>query len=110
MTLRELAGKLGLHILNPGSGLEREATGGCTADLPSDALGRIGEGTVWITSRMHRNAVAVASFRKAVGIVCTDGARPDRETLHLAAEEDVAVLSAEGTSFEVSGRIYEALR
>ena len=80
-------------------------TGGCTADLPSEALGRLAAGTVWITSRVHRNAIAVAA-----GIVLTNGVRPDNECLRLAETEGVALLATLLSPFEASGRIYELLR
>ena len=61
MKLHEVAERLGMEILVPGNGLQQQVTGGCTADLPSEALGRLAAGTVWITSRVHRNAIAVAA-------------------------------------------------
>ena len=40
MKLHEVAERLGMEILVPGNGLQQQVTGGCTADLPSEALGR----------------------------------------------------------------------
>ena len=69
MKLHEVAERLGMEILVPGNGLQQQVTGGCTADLPSEALGRLAAGTVWITSRVHRNAIAVAAPILAEGDV-----------------------------------------
>ena len=100
MKLHEVAERLGMEILVPGNGLQQQVTGGCTADLPSEALGRLAAGTVWITSRVHRNAIAVAALRRAAGIEC----------LRLAETEGVALLATLLSPFEASGRIYELLR
>ena len=110
MKLHEVAERLGMEILVPGNGLQQQVTGGCTADLPSEALGRLAAGTVWITSRVHRNAIAVAALRRAAGIVLTNGVRPDNECLRLAETEGVALLATLLSPFEASGRIYEQLR
>ena len=90
MKLHEVAERLGMEILVPGNGLQQQVTGGCTADLPSEALGRLAAGTVWI--------------------VLTNGVRPDNECLRLAETEGVALLATLLSPFEASGRIYELLR
>lgn len=89
MKLHEVAERLGMEILVPGNGLQQ---------------------TVWITSRVHRNAIAVAALRRAAGIVLTNGVRPDNECLRLAETEGVALLATLLSPFEASGRIYELLR
>ena len=91
MKLHEVAERLGMEILVPGNGLQQQVTGGCTADLPS-------------------NAIAVAALRRAAGIVLTNGVRPDNECLRLAETEGVALLATLLSPFEASGRIYELLR
>ena len=85
MNLHEVAARLGLEILVPGNGLQQQVTGGCTAALPREALGRHAAGPVWITSRVHRTALAVAALV-------------------------VALLATLLSSFEASCRIYELLR
>ena len=97
MKLHEVAERLGMEILVPGNGLQQQVTGGCTADLPSEALGRL-------------DAIAVAALRRAAGIVLTNGVRPDNECLRLAETEGVALLATLISPFEASGRIYELLR
>lgn len=110
MTGKELAEKLSFEVLHAGTHFEEQVQGGYTSDLLSDVMGNIGEGMVWITLQVHRNVIAVAALREVGAIVLVNGARVDEETLALAREEGVTLLSTSASSFETSGRIYELLR
>lgn len=108
MKLHELAKQLRLEVLHPGIGFDREVTGGYCADLPSDALGHAKEGMIWITTRPHKNVIAVASLKKTA-VLFIGSVRPDREILRLAREADVSLLYIGLSAFDAVGDIFREL-
>ena len=110
MTVRELAGKLGLKPFAGEVGMENEIAGGYASDLLSDVMGHSKEGQVWITLQTHRNIVGIASLKDLSAVILVKGFTPDGETVELARAEGVALLGTPMQAFEVSGKLYELLK
>jgi len=90
--------------------LQREVTGCYVSDLLSDVLANAREGNLWITRQTHPNVVAVVSVRGLSGVIVTAGRAIEPETIAKAEAENVTVLSAIGSTFEIVGKVYNLLR
>ena len=110
MTVRDLAGKLGLNVLTGNIGLDHEVKGGYTSDLLSDVMGHAQEGQVWVTLQTHRNILGIATLKDLGAIILAKGFLPDEDTIGVAVEEGVPLLSTKDQAFEISGRLYELLK
>lgn len=108
MRLIDLQSMLELEILSDSP--ECEITGGYTSDLLSDVLAHAEDGDALITIQAHNNTVAVASHVGAPAIIICN-ARPIPDAMTAAAEEyGIALVRTALNQFQVSGRLYEALR
>jgi len=107
VTLDEIAQKLSL-VNRTSIGIQgREVTGGYTGDLLSCVMAGAQENSIWITIQAHPNIVAVASLLGLSGVVVAEGIDIPQETIAKAEEHSVPLLSAQETSFTVSGRLFQ---
>ncbi|MCD8185067.1 MAG: serine kinase [Rikenellaceae bacterium] len=109
MTVKELACRLELKILTGEVGLPNEITGGYTSDLLSDVMGHAKEGQVWVTLQTHRNILGIATLKDLSAIILVKGFLPDEDTVAVAVEEGVPLLSTKDQAFEISGKLYRLL-
>ena len=87
-----------------------EISGGYTSDLLSDVMAHAEDGDALITIQAHNNTVAVASHIGAPAIIICN-ARPIPDQMIAAAREHEIVVCRTGLNqFQVSGRLYAALR
>ena len=110
MTVKEVAGKLGLTVFCGEAGLDREVTGGYTSDLLSDVMGFAKEGQLWITLQTHRNIMGIASLKELAAIILVKGFKPDEDTIASANDEEIPILGSDLQAFELSGKLYELLK
>ena len=84
--------------------------GGYTSDLLSDVMSKAKDGYVLITIQAHKNTVAGASMLGlAAVILCNDRPVP-ADMVEAARGEGIPLFSTSETQFEVSGRLWAALR
>ncbi|MDD3981511.1 MAG: hypothetical protein RBT72_05640 [Spirochaetia bacterium] len=84
--------------------------GGYTSDLLSDVMAHAKTGDVLVTIQAHKNTVAVAGLVGAPAIIlCNDRPIPD-DMIQAAKEEGIALFSTSLSQFEVSGRLWKALK
>lgn len=95
------------EIVVPGPG---EVTCGYTSDLLSDVMANASPACALITIQAHRNTVAVASLIGISAIVICNAREVPDEMSGAARDEGIAVLRCAETQFEVSGRLWTALR
>lgn len=110
MHLETIVKALDLKIRCGENKLNTEVLGAYTGDLLSDVMGSSKEGDVWITRQVHQNIVAVAALKDHAGIILVQGSEPAKDTLDKAMKQGVPVFVADGSAFEISGRIYEILK
>ncbi|HEU67877.1 MAG TPA: serine kinase [Candidatus Acetothermia bacterium] len=108
MELGKVITEIGITPL-VGADLAREVLNGYCSDLLSDVLAHAQAGDLWITHQRHLNVVAVARLRDVAGIVFPRGLRPSADVVARAEAEGVNLLLAEGTAFEVAGKLYRVL-
>lgn len=100
-TLREIQQRLELEVVSAEGRLDREVSGGYASDLLSCAMSHAREGALWVTLQSHVNVVAVAGLVGMAGVLITEGARPDAETIARAEEHGVPLLLTARSTYAV---------
>ena len=103
--LKEIIEELNLETVSSVSTAGRSAVGGYAADLLSCAMKGAKKDYVWVTLQSHLNVVAVASLLNLVGVIITEGNRPDPETIARAEKEGVVLMVTPKTTFTVVGEL-----
>ncbi len=85
-----------------------EIKGGCGADLMSDVLASIKPDAVLLTGLCNPQVVRTAIMADVRAIVVVRGKRPPQETIELATEECIPIISSPYGMFELCGRLYQA--
>ena len=106
MTLREIAELLDATVLVGENHLDIEVQTAFAADLMSDVLAFAKPGSIMITGLTNPQIVRIASIVDNSAILLVRGKIPPKDTLHLAEELDIPVLSTRYILFETSGRLY----
>ncbi len=109
MKVQDIVNKFDLKVLSAKDRLDVEISGGYTSDLLSDVMANSRPGNVWITLQTHQNIVAVAKLKSLAAIVLVNNRMPDAETLKIAEEEHVPLLSTGEPAFKFSALLYARL-
>ena len=105
MLVREISQKLDLKVVAGAAVLDRQITGGYSADMLSCVLARAKAGNVWATLQAHPNVIAVAALLELAAVVVTEGAQIPGEVIAKAEAEGIALLSTPHTSFWLAGEL-----
>jgi len=108
MLVSELIDLINGHLLNPSANLKREIKGGCGADLMSDVLASIQPEAVLLTGLCNPQVIRTSLMADVAAIVIVRGKNIPKETIDLANEEDIALISSPFGMFELAGRLYKA--
>ena len=108
MVLEELLDLIDGEILTEAIELSREIKGGCGADLMSDVLASIQPDAVLLTGLCNPQVVRTAQIADVAAIVFVRGKKPPLETIDLANQERVPLISTPYGMFELCGRLYQA--
>ena len=108
MTVEIFAEKYGYEILNM-SDPEREITGGYAGDLLSWVMGRLCEGSAWVTIMSNLNIVAVATLTDPSCIILSEGVDLDEGVISRAQQQGVNLLRTTKDSFSVCADIKASL-
>jgi predicted transcriptional regulator len=95
-------------LLNPDIDLDREIKGGCGADLMSDVLASIQPEAVLLTGLSNPQVIRTAQMADVAAIVLVRGKSPPQETLDLAIQERIPLISSPYGMFELCGRLHRA--
>ncbi len=107
MRLEEIVRSLELQVCAGAEHLDREVTGGYACDLLSYVMAKAKEGNLWLTIQGHANIVAVASLVGLSGVIVTEGAKIEPDTLQKAGQHEVVILTTPLPTYVVAGRLYE---
>jgi hypothetical protein len=110
MTLKDLAERLALNVLQPHGNFDVAVTGGYTGDLLSDVMGNAKERNIWITCQTHENIIAVARLKNLAAIILVNGRRLEDSALGRAREEGVIILSTSESAFAITGALSALFR
>lgn len=108
MNIRDLIHIIEGTLITQPSNMTREIKGGFGADLMSDVLASIQPEAVLLTGLCNPQVVRTAQMADVAAIVLVRGKQPPAETIQLANEECVPVISTPYGMFEVCGRLHEA--
>jgi predicted transcriptional regulator len=108
MNVKELITLTEGNLLSSNCTLDREIKGGCGADLMSDVLASIQPDAVLLTGLCNPQVVRTAQMADVAAIVVVRGKRPLDETIALATEERIPLISSPFGTFELCGRLYKA--
>ncbi len=104
MTVMELAEKFGYNVVSMPEP-SREVIGGYAGDLLSWVMGRLSEGSAWVTIMSNVNIVAVATLSDPACIILSEGVEPDDGVAERAIMQGVNILKTHKPSFEVCADI-----
>lgn len=108
MNVKELITLIDGHLYNPSANLLREIKGGCGADLMSDVLASIQPEAVLLTGLCNPQVVRTSVMADVAAIIIVRGKNVPKETIDLANEEEIALISSPFGMFELAGRLYKA--
>lgn len=108
MKLQEIIALIDGEVLTQTNSLAWEIKGGCGADLMSDVLASIQPDAVLLTGLCNPQVVRTAQMADVAAIVLVRGKKPPRETIELADQENIPIISTPYGMFESCGRLYRA--
>ena len=88
--------------------LQKQVTGGAAADLMSDVLAFARPDSVLLTGLIHPQVVRTAEMAGILAIAFVRDKQPPPETVALAEEIGIPLLSTRYTMYEACGRLYAA--
>ena len=95
-------------LITPNANLQLEIKGGFAGDLMSDVLASIMPEAVLITGLSNPQVVRTAIIADVRAIIFARGKSLSPETIQLAIEEKIPVISSKLGLYEISGRLMHA--
>jgi predicted transcriptional regulator len=108
MNLSEIIELVDGTVLNPEVGLSIKIRGGCGADLMSDVLASSQPKAVLLTGLTNPQVVRTAQIAEIRAIIFVRGKQPQAETLVIASQENIPLISSPFGMFELCGRLHRA--
>jgi predicted transcriptional regulator len=108
MKLSEVKELLDCELLTADSAFDPEETVCMGADMMSDVLAFARPGALLLTGLTNMQSVRTADIAEATGIVYVRGKRPDEQTVQLAEDMKIPLLSTEMNMFDACGILYSA--
>ena len=108
MNVEDLIKIINGKLLVNSADLTREIKGGCGADLMSDVLASIQPEAVLLTGLCNPQVVRTAMMADVSAIVLVRGKNPPLETIDLAEQEQIPLISTPFGMFELCGRLMNA--
>jgi len=94
--------------LNPEVNMDITIRGGCGADLMSDVLASSQPKAVLLTGLTNPQVVRTAQMAEFRAIIFVRGKQPQPETIELATQEKIPLISSPLGMFELCGRLRNA--
>jgi hypothetical protein len=88
--------------------LDMEVTCAGAADLMSDVLLIVEPGAILLTGLCNPQVVRTAEMADIAGIIFVRDKQPPPETIALAKDKGIPLVTTPYTMFEMSGRLYQA--
>jgi predicted transcriptional regulator len=107
VTLREIKEILDAEVIVGSEQLDKEIRTAFGADLMSDVLAFAKAGSLLLTGLTNPQVIRTSDVLDIAAIVMVRGKRPTPETITLAEELGIPVLSTRYILFETAGKLYE---
>jgi predicted transcriptional regulator len=108
MMLKEVIEIIHGTVLTRGDILDQEIKYGGAADLMSDALAYVPPGSILLTGLKNIQAIRTAEMVYAAAVIFVRGKVPESETIKLAEELGISLISTNFGMFESCGLLYKA--
>lgn len=108
MTLEQVLNVVEGRAVSRNVDLSTQVVMACGADLMSDVLAFTHAGTLLLTGLTNPQVVRTAEMAGICAIVFVRGKIPPPETVSLAEEMGIPLLSTRVTLYEACGRLYQA--
>jgi hypothetical protein len=108
MNLKEVIKLAGGSLLTPGVNINIQINGGIGADLMSDVLAASQSNAVLLTGLTNPQVVRTAQMAEFRAIIFVRGKVPQQETLQIALQENMPLISSPFGMFELCGRLHKA--
>jgi predicted transcriptional regulator len=106
LTLSEIKDLLDAEVIIGENQLDMEVKTAFVADLMSDVLAFATAGSLLITGLTNPQVVRTADVLDIAAVIMGRGKKPSPETLQLAEELNIPILSTKFILFEIAGRLY----
>ncbi|UCE25721.1 MAG: serine kinase [Candidatus Zixiibacteriota bacterium] len=104
MTTKDVIEKIGLRSLSKFE--HRDVDGVFVSDMLSDVMAGAKSGNLWVTVQTHKSIVPAANLVDVSAVIITSGKNVPQETIDLANQHNIAILSTDLPSFELVGKLY----
>jgi hypothetical protein len=108
MDLKEIVNLVEGTPLNPEVDMDIKIRGGCGADLMSDVLASSQPKAVLLTGLTNPQVVRTAQIAEFRAIIFVRGKQPQPETLTIATQEKIPLITSPFGMFELCGRLHRA--
>lgn len=106
MKLRDIKDLLGCEVLNGEDQLDDEVSYACACDLMSDVLAFLQQDSVLLTGLVNIQSVRTANIVNSKAIIYVRGKKPDEETIKLARQKNIPVMTTNLRLYDASGKLY----
>lgn len=96
------------QVVTANTDLNLDVSVGCAADLMSDVLAFPCEGALLLSGLINPQVVRTAEVAGVVALLIVRGKTPPQETVVLAQEKRIPLLTTRLTMFEACGLLYQA--
>jgi predicted transcriptional regulator len=107
VTLSEIRDILDADVIVGEDQLGKEINTAFSADLMSDVLAFAKSGSLLLTGLTNPQVVRTADILEIAAIILVRGKRPPQETIQLAQDLKIPILTTKYILFETSGRLHE---
>ncbi|HSL43760.1 MAG TPA: hypothetical protein VK897_10035 [Anaerolineales bacterium] len=108
MNLKDIVKLVEGTPLNPGVGMDVKIRGVCGADLMSDVLASSRPKAVLLTGLTNPQVVRTAQIAEFRAIIFVRGKQPQAETIEIATQEKMPLITSPFGMFELCGRLHKA--
>jgi predicted transcriptional regulator len=108
MKLKEIVELIDGTIFNKNPNLAIEIKGGCGADLMSDVLASVQPEAILLTGLCNPQVVRTAQMADVRAIIFVRGKQPSNDTIELAEQEELPLITSPYGMFELCGRLFQA--
>ncbi|MCB9144075.1 MAG: hypothetical protein H6635_01800 [Anaerolineales bacterium] len=108
MNLRDIINISEGEVLTQELNTDVNIHGGCCADLMSDVLAYTRPRAVLITGLTNPQVVRTAQVADFRAIIFIRGKKPQAETIEIAMQENIPLISSPFGMFELSGKLHDA--
>ncbi len=106
MKLSEIKDLLECEVLHGADSLEEDVSYACACDLMSDVLAFLQRDSVLLTGLVNIQSVRTAYIANTKAIIYVRGKKPDEETIKLAREKNIPVMTTNLRLYDASGKLY----